>query len=309
MNLKGLTMNLKNKALIIGLGSIGKKHFIALKNLDFEVAFLSKSAKESGLEGRLYRSFDEVNLEDFSLFVIANITSFHLQTLQFIDTHTQGKTIMVEKPLFEKSYKFIPSGKNEIFVAYLLRFNPVVQKLKALIENEESYFASFECDSYLPLWRSGDYRQSYSAKKDLGGGVLLDLSHELDLALFLFGEARLLFGEAVQISELELESDDFAFLALRCGNLRLHIRMNYFSKFERRVVTIHTKKHSFRADLRKQTLELYSPSGEEKLSFQNDTLKNLEALHLAILRKDEDLCTLEDGQRLLKICDAVRGLK
>lgn len=302
-------MNLKNKALIIGLGSIGKKHFIVLKNLGFEVAFLSKSAKESGWEGKLYRSFSELDLEDFSLFIIANITSTHLQTLQFIDTHTQGKTILVEKPLFEKSYDFKPSGKNDIFVAYLLRFHPAVQKLKAIIENEKIYFASFECDSYLPLWRSGDYRQSYSAKKDLGGGVLLDLSHELDLALFFFKNLEFDFGEAVQISELELESDDFAFLALRAGELRVHIRLNYFSKFERRNITMHGERRSFKANLRRQILKFYEKDKKKIEKFQNDTLKNLEALHLAILRKDENLCTFEEGRRLLKICDEVRRIK
>lgn len=304
-------MNSRSKALIVGLGSIGRKHYEALKNLGFEVAVLSKSVQN--FQGRLYRSFEELDLEEFDLFIIANITSLHLQTLKFIDARVRGKSILIEKPLFERHYDFTPSGENRLFVAYLLRFHPVVGHLKALIENEEVYFASFECDSYLPSWRGGDYRKSYSAKRKLGGGVLLDLSHELDLALFLCGGGRLDFGEAVKISELELESDDFAFLALRSGakgwERRLHIRVNYFSKFERRVVIIHTKKHSFKADLRAQSLEIYSPSGAEKLSFQGDTMQNLQALHRAILNEDKNLCTLEEGQRLLKICDEVRGLK
>ena len=70
----------------------------------------------------------------------------------------------------------------------------------------------------MPHWRDCDYRQNYSAKKNLGGGVLLDLSHEIDLAFYLFGKLKLEFAQNFKISELDIDSDDFAFLALKNKN-------------------------------------------------------------------------------------------
>ncbi|MDL0108727.1 Gfo/Idh/MocA family oxidoreductase [Campylobacter felis] len=303
-------MKSKSKALIIGFGSIGKKHFLALKTLGFEVSVVSKSASESLFEKfgvfEIYRSLKKPHLDEFELFIIANITTKHLKTLQFLDKRLKNKSILVEKPLFEKNYSFKESGKNRIFVAYLLRFHSVVEKLRELLKDEKPYFASLECDSYLPKWRAVDYRQNYSAKKELGGGVLLDLSHEIDLALFLFGDLKLCFSQNAKISELEIKSDDFAFLALEKKGLKVHIRLNYFSKFERREITIHTPKQSFRVDLRAARIHIFKENEEEILSYESDTISLLAKLQEAVLKKDKNLCTLKEAKKLLKICDKVR---
>lgn len=299
------------KALIIGFGSIGKKHFLALKNLNYEVAVLSKSADEKELlefgNFKLYRSLDELDLNDFTLFIIANITLFHFNTLKELDSKLTNKTILVEKPLFEKDRVF-KSSKNHIFVAYLLRFHPLITHLKTLLKDEKIYFAKLVCNSYLPHWRKCDYRQNYSAKKSLGGGVLLDVSHELDLAFYLFGKLKLEFAQNTKISELKIDSDDFAFLAL-CGKkeLKVHIQLDYFSKFTQRQIHIHTLKKSFKADLISNKLEIYDTKNKsEKINFKNDTIYNLTIMHKALFEKDENLCSLKEAKEVLKLCDEVR---
>ncbi|WP_270965645.1 Gfo/Idh/MocA family protein [Campylobacter upsaliensis] len=303
-------MKSKSKALIIGFGSIGKKHFLALKTLGFEVSVVSKSANESLFkefgEFEIYRSLKGLDLNEFELFIIANITTKHYKTLQFLDKRLKNKSILVEKPLFEKNYSFKESGKNRIFVAYLLRFHSVIMQLRELLKDEKPYFASLECDSYLPKWRSVDYRQNYSAKKKLGGGVLLDLSHELDLALFLFGTLKLKFAQVQKISELEIKSDDFSFLALEKKGLKVHIRLNYFSKFEKRQIIIHTEKLSLSVDLREAKISIFKENESEILNYESDTISLLARLQEAVLRKDESLCTLKEAKRLLKLCDKAR---
>ncbi|EPS5759360.1 L-glutamine-D-fructose-6-phosphate isomerase subunit, partial [Campylobacter coli] len=223
------------KVLIIGFGSIGKKHFLALKNLNHEVSLLSLSAKKEEFKNTpIYRSLKECDLNEFDLFIIANITTEHFNTLKTLDDLVKDKTILVEKPLFEKSQNFT-SLKNHIYVAYLLRFHPVIVALKRLLKGEKIYFASLICNSYLPHWRALDYRQNYSAKKELGGGVLLDLSHEIDLAFFLFGNLELIYSQNAKISELDITSDDFAFLVLKNSQkAKIHIELDYFSKFNKR---------------------------------------------------------------------------
>ncbi|MCD4861822.1 L-glutamine-D-fructose-6-phosphate isomerase subunit, partial [Campylobacter coli] len=215
--------------------------------------------------------------------------------------------ILVEKPLFEKVQNFT-SSKNHIYVAYLLRFHPVIVALKKLLKGEKIYFASLVCNSYLPHWRALDYRQNYSAKKELGGGVLLDLSHEIDLAFFLFGNLELIYSQNAKISELDITSDDFAFLALKNSQeAKIHIELDYFSKFNKREITIHTLEKSFKADLINNKIEIYHKDQSQKiLNFENDTIKTLQNLHHAVFEKDKELCDLKQALKVLELCDEVR---
>ncbi|WP_139471006.1 Gfo/Idh/MocA family oxidoreductase [Campylobacter armoricus] len=292
------------KALIIGFGSIGKKHFLALKELGYEVDIVSKTYKQ-----RNFFHISEVNLKEYDLFIIANITTEHFKTLKFIDENVEDKIILVEKPLFEKYKKFIPSLNNQIYIAYLLRFNPLVQDLKSIVQNDQDiYFAKFVCSSYLPNWRNCDYRQNYSAKKELGGGVLLDLSHEIDLTFYFFNHLKLLYSQNLKISELKINSDDFAFLALKAKKKLIHIRLDYFSKFIKREIVFCSKEKSYKADLILNQLFIFDKNGlTEEKKYKNDTINTLKNMHKAILKKDENLCTLNEAFKVLKLCDKVKN--
>ncbi len=299
------------KVLIIGFGSIGKKHFLALNELGFLVDVFSKSYEFSHFEGknfRLFKDLEELNLQEYDLFIIANITTSHFKTLEFLDQNVKEKIILVEKPLFQKDIEFIPSNNNQIYIAYLLRFHPMIQDLKQLINKKEVYFAKFICNSYLPNWRKLDYRQNYSAKKELGGGVMLDLSHEIDLAFYFFKELSLKFSQNLKISELEITSDDFTFLALSAKNTSIHIELDYFSKLNQRKILFHTKENSFEADLVHNKLNIYDKTNNFKSkTYENDTFKTLQNMYKAILEKDQNLCTLEEARKVLRLCDEARN--
>lgn len=293
------------KTLIIGFGSIGKKHFLALKALKIQVDVLSLSYEKTEYENlkfKLYKHLDEVPLNEYELFVIANITTSHFSTLKSLDKRLKNKIILVEKPLFEKDYKF-KSLKNTIYVAYLLRFNPLVKALKTFLKKDKKpYFASFECDSYLPNWRQGDYTKHYSAKKALGGGVSLDLSHELDLALWFFNKAKLEFSSIRKLSELEITSDDLAFFALKDEKSRVYVRLNYFSKFNERKIIFHTENKSYKADLVKNELVIFKKNGSFiAYQYEANTIDTLMNLHNALRKKDKNLCTLKEGQKVMKL--------
>ncbi|EAK6286555.1 Gfo/Idh/MocA family oxidoreductase [Campylobacter lari] len=294
------------KALIIGFGSIGKKHFVAMNNLNYQISIISKHHKDQNIT--IYKNLNEVNLIAYDVFVICNITTSHYQTLKYIDKKVKNKIIIVEKPLFEK-YKNYTSLNNKIFIAYLLRFNPLIKDLKNIISKDKSiYFADFTCNSYLPNWRNVDYTKNYSAKKELGGGVLLDLSHELDLAFYFFDNLKLLYSQNLKISELKINSDDFAFLALKAKKKLIHIRLDYFSKFVKREIVFCSKEKSYKVDLISNQLFIFDKNGliEEK-KYENDTINTLKNMHKAILKKDENLCTLNEALKILKLCDKVKN--
>lgn len=293
------------KALIIGFGSIGKKHFLALKGLKITVDIVSSSYKQTSYENFdfiLYKSLKEAPLNEYKLFIIANITTSHFTTLKSLDKAVKDKIILVEKPLFE-TYKAFKTVRNTIYVAYLLRFNPVLCALKEfLLKDTKPYFVSFECDSYLPNWRQGDYSKHYSAKKSLGGGVSLDLSHEIDLALWLFDKVKLEFSSITKLSELKINSDDFAFFTLKDKKTVIHIRLNYFSKFNQRKIILHTENKSYKADLVKNEISIYEKNGSCMThTYEANTIETLKNLHKAIMKNDKKLCTLENGQKVMKL--------
>ncbi|MCV3376571.1 Gfo/Idh/MocA family protein [Campylobacter sp. IFREMER_LSEM_CL2194] len=293
------------KALIIGFGSIGKKHYLALKHLGYEVSIVSKSYNENDLE--CFRDLQKVKLEDFDLFIIANITINHYESLEIIDKNVKGKTILVEKPLFEKYKDFYPSHDNYIFIAYLLRFHPLIQEIKTIVQNDHSiYFAEFNCSSYLPNWRACDYTQNYSAKKELGGGVLLDLSHELDLAFYFFEKLKLLYAQNLKISELKINSDDFAFLSLKSREKLIHIKLDYFSKFTKREIVLYSQDKTYKADLIDNKLYIYGLDALQVKEYQSDTIKNLTNFHQKVLEKDDNVCNLNNAFDVLNLCDEAK---
>lgn len=299
------------KILIIGFGSIGKKHFLALKEYSFLVDVVSKSYETNTYEGekfRLFKELEEASLIEYDLFIIANITSSHFKTLEILDRKVKNRIILVEKPLFEKDMGFLPSGYNKIYIAYLLRFHPMIKALKTLIHKEKIYFTKFVCNSYLPNWRNLDYRQNYSAKKELGGGVMLDLSHEIDLAFYFFDDLNLDFAQNLKISELEISSDDFTFLALSTKNTKIHIELDYFSKLNQRKILFHSHDKTIEADLIHDKLSIYNKFHErESKFFKSDIIRTLKNMHKAIIKNDKNLCTLEEGVRILQICDKARN--
>ena len=110
----------------------------------------------------------------------------HFKYLRYLDKTIKNKKILVEKPLFHKNYN-LKIKNNKVFVGYNLRFHPVITFIKKYIKNKNIFLSNITCRSYLPNWRKNtSYTKSNSAKKSYGGGVLLELSHEIDYINWIF---------------------------------------------------------------------------------------------------------------------------
>lgn len=244
------------KVLILGLGSIAKKHIAALRNLeeDFEIYALRSSEKAEQYDGvQNIWHWNEVP-EDCDFIIISNPTSEHLNTIL--------KCLELRVPLFvEKPPLHSLVGAQELlnkirkyraitYTAFNLRFHVVLQWVKRFIADKRVLEVSAYSGSYLPHWRPNrDYRLIYSAISDLGGGVHLDLIHELDYIIWLFGRPASSQSAHGRISELEIDSSDFAQYILLYDKMVANIRLNYFRPTPKRTLEVVMEGMAIEADL------------------------------------------------------------
>lgn len=289
------------KALVVGLGSIGSRHARILSELGCSVSVVSRRTAYTDYGySNLSKALDKVRPD---YIVIANETSAHAESIQLLAQIGYNGLLLIEKPLTIGPTE-IPKHQFKLAaIGYNLRFHPVIEKLKKKLDTETIISAQVYCGKYLPDWRPDiDYRVSYSAKAELGGGVIRDLSHEADYMCWLFGDWKRLTALGGRFSLLEITSDDcWGVLAHyeRCSIATL--QLNYLDRFGRREILVNTEKHTFRADLITARLECDGQI-HSFLCSKDDTYK---AQHVAMLNGEKShLCSLEDGLRIMKFIEA-----
>ena len=290
------------KALVIGYGSIGQRHVRLLTELGCQIAIVSRRSIDFAPR---YSDLTQA-LADWQpeYVVVANRTSEHHQATQFLIKHDFQGRVLVEKPLYDHPSALPRNGFALAAVAYNLRCHPLLTKLKCLLDDSAQLVtANIYAGSYLPDWRPNiDYRQSYSAKRAQGGGVLRDLSHELDYALWLFGPWRRLTASGGRLGPLEIDSDDAYTLLMetqRCPLVSIH--MNYLDRVPRREVLVNTDRHTVRVDLINNAI--WIDGAQESVNVARDDTYRTE--HQAMLAgKVEGLCTLEEALETLVTIEA-----
>jgi predicted dehydrogenase/spore coat polysaccharide biosynthesis protein SpsF (cytidylyltransferase family) len=186
------------RAVVIGCGSIGQRHIRNLRRLGIThiCAVRTRQGACQELDPALeVREIDE--LTDADIAIVSNPTSLHLETIERCLPHVRG--VFIEKPLaasldgVDQLLKQIKQRRVVSFVGYNLQFHPVVKELqKFLADDAVGKPLLFQCQvgQWIEDWHPNeDYRNAYFARKDLGGGVLLTLIHEIHLAMELLGAA------------------------------------------------------------------------------------------------------------------------
>lgn len=297
------------KTLIVGFGSIGQRHYRLLCNLlgSENIDIVSRQDLPD------IHSFENLknvpSLHNYDYIVIASETHLHYEQLRYLCDHVTNKIILVEKPLFDVAHEPF-NCSNLILTAYNMRFHPVIQKLQALLVHKKIYAANIYCGSYLPRWRpEQDYSKGYSADLSKGGGVLRDLSHELDYVTYLFGNMETIETILSKVSDLKITSDDlFTMIGVSEKKAVVTLSLDYISKLHRRKVLIHTQDESIEADLIENTIEIQKKDGNtEFLSFpEADRDYTYIKMHEAVLaNKFNRFCTFEEGLNITQLIDAV----
>lgn len=289
------------RALVIGQGSIGQRHARLLQELGCAVAVVTRGASVH----RCYRSVsDAVTAERLDYVVIANETARHRAALTELAAADFRGIVLVEKPLFDAVHPMPAHCFKRAAVAYNLRFHPVVLALRGEIQGRRVVSAEIYAGQWLPDWRPGtDYRTSYSARVAEGGGVLRDLSHELDLITWLFGPWSRLTALGGRRGELEIDADDtWSVLLEMASGAAVTLQINYLDRPGRRRLTVVTPDTTLSADVSAGALTRNDVSRE----FAVERDQTYSAQHTCLLNgTGGEPCTIDNGLDVVSTIAAI----
>ena len=232
--------------LIQGLGSIASKHIAVLRRLCPELRII---ALRSGFSNKVIEGVESIwNLDEvrvsIDFVIISNPTSLHFESIQRLKN--LGVPLFIEKPVLgslvnaDNLEQELHSLGIKTYVACNLRFHPAIIYLKEVLKDKKPLEFNVYCGSFLPHWRpSTDYRESYSSKKEFGGGVELDLIHEVDYTVYLLGMPKqVLFKHGTKISDLQITSNDYAHYVFDHLDTVTTVSLNYYRKHSKRSIEV-----------------------------------------------------------------------
>lgn len=311
------------KFLIAGYGSIGRRHFRNLLALgERDIVFfrtgqstlpedeLAGFPVETDLEAALARRPDAV--------IVANPTALHLDVA--IPAAEAGCHILMEKPVsdsldrVEALQQALRRGGGKLLVGFQFRFHPGLRKAAELLQQGaigRAVCVRAHWGEYLPNWHPWeDYRQSYTSRPELGGGVVRTLSHPFDYLRWLFGEAEIAFAQVGTLGELQIPVEDTAEISLRFQNGALgSLHLDYLQQPPLHRLEITGTRGSLRWDNADGGVDCFRAgqgaweSYPVPAGFERNTLFLDELHHFVdvIAGRVEPVCSLEDGIRVQEL--------
>ena len=265
----------------IGYGSIAKRHLSNLvtvsreNKFEISVDIFRLNVKKNDLIHEVDNVFaldtvDKIE-KSYDFVFITSPTHTHYKYLMIFKNYSQR--IFIEKPVFHKSnllaynYKFLEN--KYIYVACPLRYLEGFRYLKKYLKNKSVFSARAISSSYLPDWRNqSDYRKNYSAFAEYGGGVDLDLIHEWDYLISLFGFPTEIKSYKEKYSNLEINSNDIAIYIAKYHNMAIEIHLDYFGRVPIRKLEIFTDTDTITYNFLKDEIEFLNEG--KILQFKND---------------------------------------
>jgi predicted dehydrogenase len=318
------------KVLIVGSGSIGLRHQDVLKQHfpNAKAVFLTRKRKPE-IDEDIYKNLENINDAkrfDPEIVVVANPSPWHLQSAK--EWIGSCQAILIEKPLSRNLtecldfYKETKKLNVPILVGYNLRFLSSLNEFKKLFGEGitgKTYSIRIEVGQYLPNWRPGtDYSQSVSAQAELGGGALLELSHEIDYLRWIFGDFNWVFGIMERSGSLDIDVEDmvqvlFSIKTQQYGHVVGSFQLDFLRQDRSRKCEVIGELGTLHWDGIAGSVEFYPKNGlawENK--FQEKSGRNesylQEWIHLFDCMRTGNMPSpgLVDGIRVLEVVEAIR---
>lgn len=256
---------MKYDIAFVGYGSIAKRHHSNLllvsqkRKINLKIDIYRKNIKKKDITNAVENVFsiDGIIVKEYDIVFITSPTYLHYQHILKFSKYANH--FFIEKPLFE-SFKYQISNLNldnkiTTYVACPMRYTEIIKYLKKNLLLDEVLSVRLISSSYLPKWREGvDYRDTYSANSNTGGGVSLDLIHEWDYLIYLFGEPKRVKSIKKKISDLDISSEDIALYIVEYEKMTAEIHLDYFGKSNIRKIEIIGKSDTIIADFIKNSI-------------------------------------------------------
>jgi predicted dehydrogenase len=331
------------RALVVGLGSIGQRHARNLRSIlgDDLTLFALRSRRggcivtdqlvsadgdpEADCDGGIFTDLDQALASGPDIVVVSNPTSLHAE---IVDAAVRaGAAVFVEKPLshalrgINELAQLVADRNAIVSIGFQFRYHPALLSMQALLDDRVlGRLISVHAvqAEYLPLFHPyEDYRRSYAARADLGGGVVLTQIHEIDYVHWLFGMPSSVFAVGGRVSELEIDVEDTAsaLLAYKLDGkaLAVHLHLDYLQRPSTRSCTVIGENGVIAVDLRQPSLTWSDAKGkvvrEERYpGFERNQMFLDEMRHfLAAARREEPVeVDLAHGIDTLRIALAIR---
>jgi len=284
---------------IIGLGSIGRRHARILKSLDPDLQVFAFRTRTGALQGPSEHVV-EIDREAFfssrfDVIVIANPSAMHLRTLQEVLRADLANAVLVEKPFClpgeaAAAERLIAEATHtRILPGNTLRFHPAIPLLKASLESG-SLGQALECHAhfgtYMPGWHQyEDYRSTYAARRDLGGGVLLTSIHEIDLVHHLFGAGRVAAACVGRLSLKEIDVEDSAHVLLTLDGCKVaNISLNFFERPSDRFLKVIFERGVWLWKFGQSAVSVTAWHGNEAVESLHDVDATVDAMYVRMWR-------------------------
>lgn len=272
------------KYLFCGLGSIAERHISNLLSLGETdiIAFRRNNLPLRTINRKIktYINFDEAIAQRPDAAFITNPSIYHIPIALELAKHNYH--LFIEKPLssnlkgIDTLYKIYREKKLVVFMGFMMRYHPAIKKIKELLKQNtigDPIFARVCWGEYLPAWHPWeDYKKSYSANKDLGGGPIFTLCHDIDLMSWFFGQPKSVFALANKKSSLDVSTEHCAEILFEYKNkLIIEVHLDFLQLPPKRTWEIVGNNGRIEFDYYKNLLELYSID-QKKLTFKKTSI-------------------------------------
>lgn len=317
------------KILIVGCGSIGQRHIRNLIALnagdiiahDISQERLSAVAKEYNI--RIYHIIDHALAQKPDVAFICTPTSLHIAPA--LSAAKSNCHLFIEKPLshtmegVDELIKIVAQKKLVTLVGCNMRFHPGIAMMKELLDKKSVgrvICARIQAGQFLPDWHPReDYRRGYSAKQDLGGGIILDGVHEIDYVTWFLGEVSQVFCLAGKLSSLEIETEDTAEILLRFSSGTIaEVHLDYVQRSYSRSCHIIGEAGTILWDFNEGRVELYTAENGKWQTFSQKPEYDINEMYIeetkhflqCIEENDRPMQDINGARRVLEIVLAAK---
>jgi len=316
-----------NCLAIVGLGSIGRRHLRLISEIRPDIKIIvvrsghGSACDEEKMAVKITDSIGDAIKEGIQAAIISSPATLHLK--QSLELAKNGIHLLIEKPISHTSdrvkelLKIVNENRITTMIGYVLRYDLGAIKFKNWLDNKikgKILHARIECGSYLPDWRPDqDYRKTVSALSELGGGVLLELSHEIDYLYWFFGKPKDVQAQIRNSGTLDINVEDQVDLLMTSEQgYCISVQIDFNRRHVERKCKVLTTEGELIWDAVNKNVTWKGVNKEQfKYEYNNERnsiyRKQLEVFFDCIENDNDPIVTVKDGINVISLIDAVRN--